>query len=65
MNAINYCAISFNNKIFNLNIKLNELNFTNIAISNAKKIEFKLKILFYHIHVQHDNQKLWYRKTTV
>ena len=43
----------------------NKLNFTNISISNAKKIEFKLNLLFYNIHVQHDNQKIWHRKTTV
>ena len=31
-----------------------KLNFTNISVSNAKKIEFKLNILFYNIHLQHE-----------
>ena len=35
----------------------NKLNFTNISVSNAKKIEFQLNILIYNIHMQHDNQK--------
>ena len=34
-----------------------KLNFTKISASNAKKMEFKLKLLFYNIHLQHDNQK--------
>ena len=34
-----------------------KLNYTNISISNAKKIEFKLNLLFYNIHLQHDKQK--------
>ena len=35
----------------------NKQNFTNISVSNAKKIEFKFNLLFYNIHMQHDNQK--------
>ena len=38
-------------------VAFNKLNFTNILVSNAKKIEFKLNLLFYNIHMQHDNQK--------
>ena len=35
----------------------NKQNFTNISVSNAKKIEFKLNLLFYNIRLQHGNQK--------
>ena len=45
------------NSISTLVVAYNKLNFTDISVPNAKKIEFKLKIWFYHIHVQHDNQK--------
>ena len=58
--AISYCAIPLTTK--NIPLKLmvvayNKLNFTNISVSNAKKIEFKPNLLFYYIHTQHNNQK--------
>ena len=34
-----------------------KLNFTDISVSNAEKIEFKLNLLFYNIHMQQDYQK--------
>ena len=32
-------------------VAYNKLNFTNISISNAKKIEFELNLSFYNIHM--------------
>ena len=35
----------------------NKLNLNNILVLNAKKIEFKLNLLFYNIHMRNNNQK--------
>ena len=51
---MNYWAIPFNKK-FNLNIgrvPYKKLNFTNISVSNAKKIDLKFNFLFSNIHIQ-------------
>ena len=64
INAINYCEILFNNNksIQTLVVAYNKLNFNNILESNAKKIEFKLNLLLYNIHIQHANQKTLEKK---
>ena len=45
------------NSILTLVVAYIKLNLTNISVSNAKKIEFMLNLLFYNIHLQHENEK--------
>ena len=45
------------NSILTLVVAYIKLNHTNISVSNAKKIEFMLNLLFYNIHLQHENEK--------
>ena len=52
-NKINYCAICFSNNTI-----------TSLTFQSWMLRKFKINILFYNIPLQHDNQKLWHRKTT-
>ena len=63
--ARNKCNYLLRNSLINkkkysietLVVVYNKLNLNNILVLNAKKIEFKLNLLFYNIHMQNNNQK--------
>ena len=52
------------NSILTLLVAYNKLllNFTNISVSNDKKIKFKLNLLFYNIHLQHEPENSGIRR---